>query len=295
MQRDDLRYVLAVHRTGTLAGAARLLGVSHVTVFRRIEAIEKTLGARLFDRKRQGYIATPAAAEIVQQAAQIEEQIKAMESRVWKHDSRIHGIVRITSTDTFSALILAPLLAQLRQQCPEIVVDLVIVNGLLNIGKREADIAVRATHSPPEMLVGHRIGPLRFAVYASKSFAARHLRKDKDLSKVPWVRLDASLSGDRSMQWIGESGYQPRIALFCNSYLGRTYAVHTGVGVGVMSCIVAAGLPGLVRVSPLIPELETQVWILVHPDLREVARVAAVYAFLRTELGKLRARFAGEE
>lgn len=295
MQWDDLRYVLAVHRSGTLAGAARALGVSHVTVFRRIEAIEKSLGARLFDRKQHGYIATPAAAEIVEQAGQIEEQIKALESRVWKHDSRIHGTVRITSTDSFGAFLLVPLIAQLRRKYPEIVVDLVVENDLLNIGKREADIAVRGTSSPPETLVGHNIAPLRMAVHASKSFAARHLRNEGDLAKVPWIGLERGLTGDGTMQWISENGYESRVVMLCNSYLARCYAVHAGIGVGIMSCVVAAGLRGLVRVSPLLPELEKQVWVLVHPDLREVARVAAVYAFLRTELGKLRALFAGEE
>jgi molybdate transport repressor ModE-like protein len=295
MQWDDLRYVLVLHRTGSLAGAARALGVSHVTVFRRIDKLEKALGARLFDRRQQGYIATPAAAEIVQQAGQIEEQIKSLESRVWKHDSRVHGTVRVTTTDSFSATVLSPLLAQLHQQYPDIIIDQVIVNGLLNIAKRDADIAIRATNSPPEMLVGHKIGPLREAVFASKAFAARYLRKSRDLSKVPWVGLDRSLSGDRGMQWIKANGYGSRIVLLSNSFLGSAYAVKAGVGVGIMSCIVAGGLQGLIRVSPLIPEVETQVWILVHPDLREVARVAAVYAFLRTELGKLRAHFAGDE
>ena len=294
MQWDDLRYVLAVHRAGSLAGAARSLAVSHVTVFRRIEALEKALGVRLFDRKREGYVATPAAAEIVGQAGQIEDQIKALESRVWKHDSRIRGTVRVTATDSFSAVVLVPLLPALYRQYPDLTVDLVIVNGLLNIAKRDADIALRGTNSPPEMLVGHRIGPLREAVYASQAFAGRHLRRHKDLSRVPWVGLDRSLSADRSMEWMRANGYESRIVMLCNSFLGKAHAVKAGVGVGVMSCVVAAGLGGLVRVSPVVQELETQIWLLVHPDLREVARVAAVYAFLRTELGKLRPRLTGD-
>jgi DNA-binding transcriptional LysR family regulator len=294
MQWDDLRYVLAVHRTGTLAGAARSLGVSHVTVSRRVEALEKTLGARLFDRKREGYVATIAAAELVEQAGQIEEQIKALESRVWKHDHRIHGKVRVTATDSFSTTVLLPLLPGLYRLYPDLTVDLVIVNGLLNIAKRDADIAVRATRSPPEMLVGHRIGPLCEAVYASKAFAARHLRRSKDLSQVPWIGLERNMSGDGSMNWIRANGLEPRIVMLCNSFLARAYAVKAGIGVGVVSCAVASGVKGLVRVSPLIPELETHVWLLVHPDLRQVARVAAVYAYLRSELARLRSRFAGE-
>ncbi|MBI2969245.1 MAG: LysR family transcriptional regulator [Gammaproteobacteria bacterium] len=128
--------------------------------------MEKKLGVRLFDRKRQGYIATPAAAGIVEQIGQIEEQIKALETRVWRHDSQVQGTVRITATDTFSSVVLPPLLARLRDQYPQIQVELAAVNELLNIAKRDADIAVRATRSPPEMLVGHHVAPIATAVYA---------------------------------------------------------------------------------------------------------------------------------
>jgi len=82
--------------------------------------MEKKLGVRLFDRKRQGYVATPAAAGIVEQIGQIEEQIKALETRVWRHDSQVQGTVRITATDTFSSVVLPPLLARLRDQYPQI-------------------------------------------------------------------------------------------------------------------------------------------------------------------------------
>ena len=125
MQWDDLRYILAVHRGGSMAGAARLLGVSHVTVFRRVEAIEKSLAVRLFERKKQGYEATPAGQDMVEQAAQIEEQIKAVEARVWQHDCQVKGTLRITATDSFNTVVLPPIIASLCAQYPDLKVDLV--------------------------------------------------------------------------------------------------------------------------------------------------------------------------
>ena len=99
MQWDDLRYVLAVHSAGSVAAAAGQLGVSNVTVFRRLKAMEKQLGVRLFDRTRRGYVATPPALEIVRQAEQIEEDVGALERRIWRQDKELHGVVRVTAPD----------------------------------------------------------------------------------------------------------------------------------------------------------------------------------------------------
>lgn len=291
MQWDDLRYVLAVHRAGSAAGAARALGVSNVTVFRRIETIEKGLGVRLFDRKRTGYVATPAAVDIVGEAERIETQLKALEHRVWKQDSRVHGSVSLTVTDTYSLTLAPGLLAGLRRRYPDIHVELLVYNDLLDISRRDADIAIRATAAPPENLIGHHIAPLVCAVYASRAFASRHLRRGGDLSRVPWVMLNDNFAGHREYEWMKRNGFDKCAVVRANSFLAVSAAIKGGLGAGIMSPLTAWKLGGLVRVSAPIRELEVQVWILTHPELRNVARVAAVYGFLREELLKLKPRF----
>jgi DNA-binding transcriptional LysR family regulator len=295
MQWDDLRYVLAVHREGSVAAAARVLGVSNVTVFRRIEAIEKSLGVRLFDRTKHGYVATPAAAEIVEQAGRIEQQVNDLESRVWKHDSQVRGTVRVTTIDTWGTYILPPLLLKLQKIHPDVRIELVMGLEMLNITRREADIAIRATAAPPENLVGHKLAPLKNFVHAAKSFAASRLRRKRDLASVPWVALDPITIGQplRINQWIKANGYDPQVVLRCNSVLGTAAAIKAGVGVGVLSSVLARAVGGLVAVSPHLKDLDRDAWILVHPDLREVARVATVYAFLRGELGRTFSEAAG--
>lgn len=292
MHWDDLRYVLAVHRSGSLAAAARALNVSHVTVFRRIECLEKDLGVRLFDRKRQGYVATPLAAEIVQQAEQVEEQVNALERRVWRQDSEVHGTVRLTSTDTIAVTVLPGILAGLRTKHPKLLVENIISHDPFNITKRDADIAIRHTVAPPEMLVGHRLTPVRYAIYAGKKLAGR--RRPPDLSKLPWVSPDDSPVEYRFIKWIRENGYESQIVLRCNSFVALATAVKAGVGVGILSCFTAESLGGLVRLSPAIKEVEWQYWILTHPELRDVARVATVYAFIRESFAGLRPLFLGE-
>lgn len=288
MEWDDLRYVLAVQRAGSVAAAARALGVSNVTVFRRLETIEQKLGARLFERKRQGYVATAAALEIVEQAARIDEQVRDLEARVSRHDRQVRGTVRLTTVDTWGALLLPPLIAKLGRLHPALHVNLNVNSELLSIARHEADIALRSTDAPPENLVGHRLGPIRYSVYAAKSLAGRR-RTRLDLARVPWVGLQPVPAGHLNSitQWIRRNGYQPRIGFSSNSVLELAMAVRAGVGVGIISNVLADALGGVVAVSPEISELNRDIWLLVHPDLREVTRVATVYAFLRGELGAL--------
>lgn len=293
MHWDDLRYVLAVHRSGSLAGAARALNVSHVTVFRRIECLEKDLGVRLFDRKKQGYVATPVAAELVQQAEQVEEQINAIERRIWRKDSEVHGTVRLTSTDTIATTILPDVLAKLRARHPQLVIENIISHDPFNIIRRDADIAIRHTMSPPEMLIGHQLTPVRYAIYAGRKFAPRRGRAP-DLAKLPWVSPDDSPVEYRFIRWIREHGHESQVVLRCNSFVALATAVQAGVGVGILSCFTAESLGGLVRISPTIRDVEWQYWILTHPELRDVARVSTVYAFLRKSFAELRPLFLGE-
>jgi len=293
MHWDDLRYVLAVHRGGSMAAAARALNVSQVTVFRRIECIEKDLGVRLFDRRKQGYIATPVATELIHQAEQVEEQINAIERRAWRKDSEVHGTVVLTSTDTVASVILPGVLAKLREQHPKLVVENIISHDPFNIMRHDAEIAIRYTRTPPEALIGHQLTPVRYAIYAPRKFAPRRGR-EPDLTKLPWVAPDDSPSEQRFHRWIREHGCEQQVVHRCNSFVALAAAVKAGVGVGLLSCFTAESLGGLVRLGPPVRELEWQYWILTHPELRDVARVATVYAFLRKRFAELRPLFLGE-
>lgn len=292
MQWDDLRYVLAVGRAGSLAGAARSLRTSHVTVFRRVEAIEKDLGVRLFDRKRDGYAPTAVAREILQQAEQVEEQIHALERRAWRRDSEVQGTVRITATDTIAGFILPGILARLQRQHPGLRLELDSSDAPANIAKRDADIAIRHTRAPPEMLIGHRLTPVAYAVYGAPALAARY-RRNPDPAAFPWVAPEESSYDFPFIKWLRDHGVAARVGLHCKSWVTLTEAVRAGAGLGVLSCFMGDGRPGLVRLTPPIPELEFQYWVLTHPEMRQVARVATVYAFLREGFAGLRPLFTG--
>lgn len=292
MEWDDLRYVLAVHKAGSVAGAGRALNISHVTVFRRIEKIEKALGVRLFDRKSQGYVATPVGLEIVEQAESLEDQINSLERRVWRQDSLVHGTVRVTTTDTIGLTVFPQIIRGLRDKHPELKVETIISNAVLNITKRDADIAIRYLTSPPETLIGHRLTPVRYAVYGSKKTGRRSAKTD--LSKLPWVAPDDTPLEARFNKWIKEAGYEPCVVYRANSFVALAAAIRDGVGVGVLSCFTARSIGGLVQLTAPVDALELNYWILTHPELRSVARVATAYRYIRESFTALRPLFAGQ-
>ncbi|MBL8200017.1 MAG: LysR family transcriptional regulator [Chromatiales bacterium] len=301
MHWDDLRYVLAVHASSSVATAAGQLGVSNVTVFRRLKALEKQLGVRLFDRTRKGYVATAPGLEIVRQAERIQQEIGVLERRVWRQDKELSGVVRITAPDSTGTFVVAPLIGALHKVHPKIRVELKLDNRVFNISKRDADIAIRPTTSPPENLIGHRLASLAHAPYAAARLLPRGKRRrldPADLADLPWVGLDDTYTGhlmSAYQRYLDAHARPDRIVLRVNSTLGMALAVRDGVGAGVVSCVGAAYLGGLVRLGPAIDALQTDLWILTHPELREVARVASVYAFLREEITRMRPLFAGDD
>ncbi|ONX33914.1 LysR family transcriptional regulator, partial [Burkholderia cenocepacia] len=164
---DDLRLVLAVAQAGSLAGAARRLGISHATVFRRLAAIEAELGVKLFERTRAGYAPTPAGEDAAAAAERIQDEVHGVERRVAGRDVRPSGTVRVTTTDTLLSGLLSPVFAAFRHACPEITLEVSVSNAVFDLSKREADVAIRPSSSPPEVLIGRRVGTIAQAVYAA--------------------------------------------------------------------------------------------------------------------------------
>lgn len=290
---DDLRYLLAVGRCGSLSGAARALKVNHSTVFRRIGAIEQRLGARLFDRHRDGYAATAAGEAAIALAGEMDRDVVALERRLAGQDLRPSGTVRLTTTDTLTE-ILVPLCAKFRDLYPEIIVELVTGSEMLNLSRRDADIAVRPSVDPPEELHGRRIGSIAFAAYASRRCLAA--AGGTGLERVPqWIGLDDSLSHLLAHRWLREHVAADRMAFRCSSFLAARSAALADIGATLLPCYLGDAIEGLERLGDPLPDAGTELWLLVHDDLRRTARVRALLDFLATELAPLRCLFEGEQ
>jgi DNA-binding transcriptional LysR family regulator len=286
---DDLRYFLAVARAGSLSGAAKSLGVNHSTVLRRLSALEARLEVRLFERFHTGYVMTQAGEELQDKLQPVAGQIEGIERRLGGLDAAPGGTIRITTTDTLAHGLLAPVLADFRRLHPRIQLQVVVQNTFLNLTKREADIAVRPSNKPPENLVGRRVGSIQTAIYASKAYlreAAKAGRAPTDWQAHPWVAPDESLGHLAQSRWLHARVSPEQIAISADSLVAMADAVRAGTGLGLLLCLLAEPHRELVRLAAPLPELDTQVWILTHPELRKVRRIQALSGHLAESLGK---------
>lgn len=291
---DDLRVVLAIHTAGSLSGAARHLGLSHATVFRRLEGIERRLGVSLFVRGRRGYTPTPAGEDMAATGARVEREVLGAERRVAGRDLKLSGTLRVTTTDTLFAGLLAPLFAAFRRMHPDIVLEVAISNQLYNLTRRDADVAVRPALTPPEMLVGRRIGDIAQAVYGGREYHAGH-DAEQGWQGVDWIGPDAQLGYQALEAWMQQQTVAAACHYRVDSMLGMLSAVREGAGVAVLPCYLADADSRLVRLSEPLAELSTDLWLLTHPDLRRVARIRAFLDFIAEAIIERQARLRGTQ
>ena len=277
LEWDDLRYVLAVADGGSLAAAARTLGVNHTTVLRRVNAFEKHLAVRLFERLPTGYVLTAGGEELIAAARHVNETVTALERKLAGQDMRLSGIVRVTTTDTLMGSILPEVLAEFRASYPGIQIEIAVSNVMFNMTKRDADIAIRPVKDPPDTLIGRRVAKLAFAIYGSAQYLAKH--RANDLAGHQWVGPDDSLASTSVAQWMRSKLSASDITLRANSLLALHRAVQAGLGLAALPCYLGDTTPDLVCVHRPIPEMETALWILTHEDLRHTARIRAFTEF----------------
>ncbi|VIO72383.1 HTH-type transcriptional regulator PgrR [Bradyrhizobium ivorense] len=289
---NDLRLVLAIAREASLSGAARRLGVTHSTVFRRLGAIEKAIGTRLFERFRDGYAPTPAGESAAASAARLEDEVLALERKLAGQDLKPSGPVRITTTDTLGTVLMRHLPA-LRAAHPDIHPEIVIANAMANLTRREAEIAIRPTPSPSELLVGRRVADITHAVYGSRTYLARH--DDKDFSAHDWIGLDDALAGTVIAGWMRENLRNVRVTCRVDALPALRDAAAAGLGLALLPCYVGDLAPGLRRVTPKpLAEPRSALWLLTHDDLKRTARIRATLDFLAKALASERALFEGK-
>ncbi|QEA38239.1 LysR family transcriptional regulator [Pistricoccus aurantiacus] len=282
---NDLPLVQAIAETGSLSGAARRLNVSHATVFRRLGELERRLGVRLFERSRNGYMPTPAGDDLAVTAARVADEIAGAERRLLGRDLTLSGTLRTTTTDTLLMGLLTPILADFQAAHPRIVLEVVVANRPLNLSRRDADIAIRPGNSPPETLIGRRVGRLTQAVYEPSNSGDEAL---------PWVGPDVHLGYPALEAWMMQQGADAHTVYKVDSMLGMLAAVRAGLGQGVLPCYLADAEPTLRRRSAMIPELTIDLWLLTHPDLRRTARVRTFFEVVAQAIEARNAVLLGE-
>ncbi|MEM7171960.1 MAG: LysR family transcriptional regulator [Pseudomonadota bacterium] len=274
-------YLLSVCEAGSLAGAARMLGVNHSTVFRRIEAVEARLGVRLFERLARGYVMTPAGERYYERAILLCEGMDQIERELGGQDLRLEGPLTVTTTDSLLHC-LASAFSTFQIAHPDIELRLLSDVRALDLMQRDADIALRPTSTPPEHWIGRKLAPLFFATYAHRDYwnAAKDLAP-KDLR---WVMLSDDLN----------QSPMSRISLLCKHQEAKVTVLNTmmsvfdlvcaGYGIAAMPCYLGEKAPDLVHIHDPDGNANWDLWLLAHPDVRRSARVNAFYEFATTHI-----------
>ena len=285
MNWDDVRYFLAIARAGSLTGAAAALRVSQPTVSRRLAGMEASLGAQLFERTKLGYEPSTAGLGILEIAERVEADLSEIDRQLFGRDQRLAGGLTVTCTEALVGDYLAPLIGRFLADHPGIDLTLVSTFTPLSLSRREADVAIRFTKTPPETYIGRRPAKAAFAVYAAR---------------------DCEPSSPEESDWVGwqDESYnrmlitapfpKARIKHRADSLLAMRALVRSGRGISALPCYLADRDPALRRVlpEPLIDE-SPDLWVLTHPDVHRVARVQRFTAFVAEALQADRDLFEG--
>lgn len=274
---DDLSLLLAVHRGGTLAGAADRLGVDPSTVSRRLRACEDSLGARLFDRTPDGLVATELAERLLPHAERAEAAVMAATAEAAGTDSRLEGTVRLALAEGMAAYGVCPRLPDFRRRYPQVQLELVTGTGLVDLTRREADIALRFVRPTRGDLVARRvagIGP--YVAVSTHAYLEQHPR-DEPLCWIGWVPEKMHLPEGQLYQRTVDR--PPTIA--CTDMVTMVEALRAGSGAMLLPQVLAGAIPGLVVLPEItVAPFEASVWLVTHRALREVPRVHAVWTWL---------------
>jgi len=275
---NDLRIVLAIADAGSLAGAARVLQVNHTTALRRLDALEARLGTRLFERQRSGYLPTEGGELIAGEARAFAPRVDDLERRLLGRDLRLTGQVRVTTAFITMCYLLPQPLAAFARRHPDIEVEVVESGALLDLSRRQADVALRISNQVPEHWLGRTLGTVRFRVYARR--AGRGLPRRATalatlLRSSSWIAFERDIAANRFGRWMQERIPAAQVRARIDNFNSMAAMLRTGLGIGVLPTVIEPTEPDLVPISGEIDEIATPLWILCHPDLRRTARIQA--------------------
>lgn len=280
---DEIRTAYQVARLGTVSGAAEVLGVHHATVIRHIDALEKRLGTRLFQRHARGYTPTEAGQDLLSVAQMTDEQFAQLASRIKGFGETVAGELTVTAI-TGMADLLSPVLTQFQLDHPGVIVRFLTDLRVFRLDYGEAHVAIRAGNMPEEPdNVVQPLTRLRSALYAAPSYIARHglPASEADLVHHRFVGSDNPESRAPFARWMRATLPAEAISFRTTEQQAMEAAVLSGAGIGFLPLRRAHGHPDLVEVLPTRPDWDAPLWIVTHVDLHRTRKVQAFLAALK--------------
>ncbi|QUS35870.1 LysR family transcriptional regulator [Falsirhodobacter algicola] len=280
---DEVRTAFQVARLGTVSGAAEALGVHHATVIRHVDALERRLGTKLFQRHARGYTPTEAGRDLLSVAQTTEEQFGQLASRIRGQGEMVAGELVITAITGVAELVM-PVLADFQQQHPALTVRFLSDMRIFRLDYGEAHVAIRAGAAPEEPdNVAQPLARIRSGLFASRDYIERHGMPDglNDMMAHRFITAEGPISRAPFHRWLTSEVPADRIRVRVSESRALEAAVTSGAGIGFLTTFQTAGRDDLVEVLPPRPEWDAPLWAVTHVDLHRTLKVQAFLQHLK--------------
>ncbi|NMZ44476.1 LysR family transcriptional regulator [Pseudomonas oryzihabitans] len=282
MEWSDVRIFLAVARGGSYGSAARALGISHPTVGRRIKTLEDEAGQALLRRTRERLILTNSGDAVFALAESMEASALAMERRLAGNHQRLEGILRISSADWFAGYVLAPVLADLTRRHPAVVPEVIASYRLLDLSRRDADVAFRLVPFSEPDIVQRRFLRMPYGLYGSAETA---LAVQEDTAAVGLILMNSAQSHFPDVAWLLERLPDSPRAFTSTSRTVQAQMCRRGLGVAVLPRPLGDATAGLQLIERFGSPPSRDIWVGYHQDLRHMDRLRALLDIAEELLG----------
>jgi len=288
---EEVKSFAVVADAGSVRRAARALGVHHSTVSRRIDNLEYALGTKLFDRQPEGFVLNAAGEEFVVAVRDCGIRLNSAERSISGQDGDMSGVVTVTMAEPIAVHTFGPRLSEFTDMYPGIEVRMIATTNILDVSRREADIAIRIDNNPPQSLVGKRIVTYNQTVYATQEYLdSQDFENDSESAR--WVAWDAE--DGKFPEWTKETEFSkvPMWGSFPGAAM-QLSAAKGGLGLAMIPCFIGDREPQLVRATKRRPIKARDIWLLTHSDLRRTARIKAFMTFAEKVLSDAKHEFLG--
>jgi len=276
---DDWRFFLEIARAGSASEAAKVLRVNQSTVIRRLDGLEDQLGLRLFDRDPRGLRMRPEAESFVKDAQCMERHAIRLSRAVMAKNERLEGTVKVATLEEIASWMIIPALSEFREEWPGIRIQIITGVRLVNLARREADIAVRVGRPTEGSLFARKLGSFAYSLYVSAAYHKAMRDRSLRLDQLDWIFMENEAAHFPPHAWLDR--HLPRVTpvLRCDNLKTLTATIQAGLGVGMLPRPIGHHDEKLVELDQDVDH-ENEMWLLIHKDLQQVPIYRVVMDFL---------------
>lgn len=271
----DFHLVLVVSEIGQLSKACEALAMSHVTLLRKLAAIETRLKVRLFDRVRGHCRPTEAGLELIEAAQAMAPLAQQAELKVMGQDLRPSGHVRVTAAGILVSHLLPQVLHQFAQSFPEVTLEFTASRNHFSLARREADVALRVSDHVPDWLVGRQLARLDFAIYGLRRLGQKSPRQplSRLIKHGRWISFERDARDLKFDRWLEDHVPNSAVAIRVDGFEHALAMLRANLGIALLPTFLENTCPDIERLSDAIGELRTPLWLITHQDLRNTMRI----------------------